>query len=150
MFQNAAQDKSTVIEKDEFWPLRGMIDNMGNEEKQSLTQELIKLAPTVIDSLSRSENMNDIMLSFFRLVAEQNFPLDNISLLKKGRSIATEPHGMKIKQGLLEKYGSCGLDMNETMSDKKERLLKRSKEIDNVLEEHEGNLRYLNETRQVH
>lgn len=60
-----------------------MIDNMGNEEKQSLTQELIKLAPTVIDSLSRSENMNDIMLSFFRLVAEQNFPLDNISLLKK-------------------------------------------------------------------
>lgn len=86
-----------------------MIDNMGNEEKQSLTQEPIQLAPTVIDSLSRSENMNDIMLSFFRLVAEQKFPLDNISFLKKWRSIATEPHGMKIKQGLLEKYGSCGL-----------------------------------------
>lgn len=42
-----------------------------------------------------------------------------------------------------------GFEMNETLRDKKERLLKRLKEIDNVLEElrqHEGNLKYLNET----
>lgn len=47
LFENAAQDKSTVTEEDEFRPLGGMIDIIGNEEKQSLTQELIKLAPTV-------------------------------------------------------------------------------------------------------
>lgn len=60
--------------------------------------------------------------------------------------------GKKIKQGLLEESGDVdllGFEMNETLRDKKERLLKRLKEIDNVLEElrlHEGNLKYLNET----
>lgn len=80
LFENAAQDKSTVTEKDEFWPLGGMIDIMGNKEKQSLTQELIKLASIVMENLSISGNMDHIMLSFFRLVAEQKIPLDNISL----------------------------------------------------------------------
>lgn len=60
--------------------------------------------------------------------------------------------GKKIKQGLLIESGDVdllGFEMNETLSDKKERLLKRFKEIDNVLEEfrqHEGNWKYLNET----
>lgn len=33
-----------------------------------------------MENLSISGNINHIMLSFFRLVAEQQFPLDNISL----------------------------------------------------------------------
>lgn len=41
-----------------------------------------------------------------------------------------------------------GFEMNEILRDKKERLLKWLKEIDNVLEEfrlYEGNLKYFNE-----
>lgn len=203
-----------------------------------------------MDNLSRSGNMDHIMLSFFRLVAEQKIPLGNVSIhlwaevvkwfscsktcsmryseeskkfwklgwrlfgakfihfmsgyKNKGallQNLSTnhtpdssvpdlkivrnfDPYkvqgerkpgifediiavmknnlfhksacltfdGKKIKQCLLEESGEVdvlGFEMNETLSDKKERLQKRLKEIDNVLEElkqPEEDLKYLYET----
>jgi hypothetical protein len=51
---------------------------MMQRKEEFLTEEPIKLAPTVMESLSKSGKMDETMANFFRLVHQQKFPLNNI------------------------------------------------------------------------
>jgi hypothetical protein len=69
-------------EHDDAAQINSNSDNMDcNEERESPTEELIKLAPKVLENLSKNGEMDKTILNFFRLVHQHKFPLSNISFL---------------------------------------------------------------------
>ena len=56
-------------------------DHDDADDHNDVTEQLIKLAPTVMKELSQTDKMNEIMLKFFKLVSEKKFPLTNLSLM---------------------------------------------------------------------
>lgn len=74
-------DNEALVEEDLYFPISCIQESENeNKEKESLIDELIKIPASVRESISKYGNKGEVIVYFFRIVNEQKFPLENMSL----------------------------------------------------------------------